>query len=103
MEHATLIDEWLEEAVQEAVQEAEKKASYEGRLEQAIRSIILILTIRFKITDVQEESFLIRLKQITDITALNALEEDALRAFNLDSFNAALNNLQTHPNSGSVQ
>lgn len=97
MEHATLIDEWLEEAVQEAVQEAEKKADIavklaaqkarnEGIHERAIDSILRILSVRFGLSEMQKEGLQRRLNQITTLAQLDELEIQALQSFNFTTF-----------------
>ena len=110
MQHATLIDEWLEEAVQEAVEkavekdveEAEAEAAREMR-ERAMASILRILTIRFDITVAQQTALQDKLDQLTALTQLDAVEEHALRAFTFAEFNGYLESLPPlQPTNGSA-
>jgi len=111
MQHATLIDEWLEEAVEKAVQATEAKATaqgiaigkIEGMHERAVTSILRILTIRFGITTLQKEPAKIKLNAIVDLSTLDALEEQALTAFTFSDFNRYLDELlaaKAHTGSG---
>lgn len=112
MQHATLIDEWLDEAVQKALEEAvpkaEKKAAEEAaiqaKLEQATTSILRIVAVRFGVTEEQQTHLHRKLQQVSDVELLNITEEFALRSFTFVDFNARVDELlQTQPTNGSAQ
>lgn len=104
MQHATLIDEWLEEAVEKAVEKAEAEAIVRGMHERAIASILRILTIRFDISTVQQAAIKIKLDQFTELTQLDDAEEHALRAFTFAEFNGYVESLPPPPHAnGSAQ
>ncbi len=108
MQHATLIDEWLDEAVQKAVKEAEIRATAQGKIagikEYAISSIIRILTTRFAISVMQTETVKQKLNQITNLNLFGTVEELALSSFNFTEFNLTLDELlQTQATTGSGQ
>jgi hypothetical protein len=100
MQHATLIDEWLEEAVEkavgQAVEKAEAQAIVRGRHERAVIGILRILAIRFTITEAQQEFIKARLTQFKDSALLDDAEEHALRAFTFAEFTNYLENLTAH-------
>jgi hypothetical protein len=116
MQHATLIDEWLEEAVEkavgqavekavgqavekavgQAVEKAEAQAIVRGRHERAVIGILRILAIRFAITEAQQEFIKARLTQFKDSALLDDAEEHALRAFTFAEFTNYLENLTAH-------
>lgn len=115
MKHASLIDEWLEEAVEqkveqavkeavkEAVAEAETKAiergiaqgKAEGIRENSIVNILRGLRIHFGISEEVAETVESKLAQIQDLAQLDELVERALRAFTLAEFLAYLEMLLT--------
>ena len=107
MQHATLVDEWLDEAVQKAVQETESKAAqskFAGIKQRVIISIVRILTNRFAISAIQAESIKQKLNQITNLSTFDTVEENALSSFNFTEFNLTLDELlQTQANTGSGQ
>lgn len=107
MQHATLVDEWLEEAVQKAVKETEIKAAqskFAGIKEYAISSIVRILTTRFAISAIQTETVKQKLNQITNLNLFGTVEEQALSSFNFTEFTLTLDELlQTQSNTGSGQ
>ena len=107
MQHATLVDEWLDEAVQKAVQETESKAAqskFAGIKQRVIISIVRILTNRFAISAIQAESIKQKLNQITNLSTFDTVEENALSSFNFTEFSLTLDELlQTQANTGSGQ
>lgn len=120
MQHATLIDEWLEEAVKQALDEAVPRAAkeaaviataegikigkQEGIKERAIESIVRILLFRLSISATQEAIVRQKLNQVSSTSFFNVVEEQALQSANFAEFNASLDELlQTQPTNGSAQ
>lgn len=107
MEHASIIDEWLDEAVQKAVLEAQREAHQETRRQlqgRAIACIIRVLTIRFSISEMQKAAIVEKLNQIDDLSLLDTVEERALQSFTFANFETTLDTLlPIQPTNGSIQ
>lgn len=112
MEHPTLIEEWINVAAEKAAKEVEAtllaKAIVIGNRigiqQHAIKTILRILIVRFKISEIRQEIVKGKLDRLMDVTQLETVEEQALQTHTFPEFNLYLDELlQTHANTGSGQ
>ena len=85
-----LIEEWIDEAVKEAEKKALGEGVTQGKQETLRTQILRVLRHRFDFNTAQFIQIEVRLSQITNLSQLEWLADEALTATTIDTFAAKM-------------